>query len=165
MLEETTAYIKKKMQERLEIQKHKDTGKLIDTIKVVYENGYIIAYIEDYGIYVNWGRRPGGKMPPISVLENWVRRKNFVLKDGQNYRSLAFAIAQSIKKKGIPAKPYKVWKEGNTIKRVGWIDDVIKEDLPEAVKIMSKELRREIETIIEKSLFKYDKDKQILIRV
>lgn len=58
------------------------------------------------------GRRPGARMPPVLALALWVFRKGIV-KGGrakmvseerwQEARSIAFAIARAIQKRGLPA--------------------------------------------------------------
>lgn len=54
-----------------------------------------------YGLPIERGRTPGGKMPPIDAIEFWVRRKLGVTK---NSRGVAFVIARSIAKKGFRRK-------------------------------------------------------------
>lgn len=51
----------------------------------------------DYTEYLTKGRKPGGK-PPISALEKWVQEKMGI--SGQKGKSVAFAIANKISKKG-----------------------------------------------------------------
>lgn len=63
--------------------------------------------MDDYWYYVENGRKKG-TMPPVAAIEKWVRRKeNLKIKktslDKQGrprYKSIAFAIALKIKKKG-----------------------------------------------------------------
>ena len=58
-----------------------------------------------YGAYVEFGRRPGGKMPPIKDLAEWVRRKG-IEKDETKARQRAFLIARSIAVNGIKPRPF-----------------------------------------------------------
>lgn len=77
-----------------------------------------------YGIVMERGRRPGQRMPPVNALIPWVRR-HFVPRGASiagrfpgrrrnaawrgrdsELRSLAFVVARSIARKGIPAQPY-----------------------------------------------------------
>jgi hypothetical protein len=79
-----------------------------------------------YGVFVEFGRRPG-RMPPVDALMGWVRRHwnpAFVgpLRAGQlrprraagrgvtpdMIRSRAFALARAIGRRGIPPRPYLV---------------------------------------------------------
>ena len=59
----------------------------------------------DHGRYVLSGRRVGARMPPVSVIEDWVRVRGIVVGGGdRGIRSLSWAISKSIVKKGI--RPY-----------------------------------------------------------
>jgi len=79
--------------------------------------GFDIQIISlDYIGNLNWGRAPG-KMPPVKVIEEWVKTKK--LADGAKTRQLAWAIAVSIKKRGI--------------KRTDIVDDVIEKAMAELV--------------------------------
>ncbi len=53
-------------------------------------------FAEDYFIYVNDGRKPNSKPPPIEPIREWCKQKG--IDEG-----LSYAIARSIGKKGIPA--------------------------------------------------------------
>ena len=55
-----------------------------------------------YAIVVEKGRRAGAKMPPIAPIQFWVMRK-LKISDPKKARSVAFVIARSIGKRGIPA--------------------------------------------------------------
>jgi len=63
-----------------------------------------VVYPASYASDVEFGRS-AGTMPPIAPLQKWVRRKLGV-SDEKQARSLAFAIALSIKRRGIAASPY-----------------------------------------------------------
>ena len=56
-----------------------------------------------YASYVEYGRKPG-KMPPPDILEAWAYKK-FRLSH-KDARSMAWALARSIAKKGTKARPY-----------------------------------------------------------
>lgn len=56
-----------------------------------------------YASYVEYGRKPG-KMPPPDILEAWAYKK-FRLSH-KEARSMAWAVAHSISKKGTKARPY-----------------------------------------------------------
>ena len=81
---------------------------LKDKIKFVMNvngNFYeIIFNAPAYWWYVNNGRRPG-KMPPVNVIADWVRRRNitpYALKNGKlpTPEQLPFMIANKIAKEG-----------------------------------------------------------------
>ena len=96
---------------------------------IVWELGYTTktGSLPDYPTYVRIGtavqyarpvhdgRAPGSKMPPVNVIAQWVVEKKILNKNGKGkrkkveskaVRAAAFAIAKSIAKKGIPAKPF-----------------------------------------------------------
>ena len=56
-----------------------------------------------YARYVEYGRKPG-KMPPPDILEAWAYKK-FRLSH-KDARSMAWALARSIAKKGTKARPF-----------------------------------------------------------
>ena len=56
-----------------------------------------------YASYVEYGRKPG-KMPPPDILEAWAYKK-FRLSH-KDARSIAWALARSIAKKGTKASPF-----------------------------------------------------------
>lgn len=55
-----------------------------------------------YASVIEAGRRRGGKMPPINLIAAWVRRKGIA--SGPEALGVAFAIAKSISRRGIPGK-------------------------------------------------------------
>jgi hypothetical protein len=68
-----------------------------------------------YADVIELGRRPGAKMPPVSVIEKWLKLKPIKLRNRQGefikstesaIKSAAYAIAQSIGKNGIQGINY-----------------------------------------------------------
>ncbi|HYW88689.1 MAG TPA: HK97 gp10 family phage protein [Chloroflexota bacterium] len=78
-----------------------------------------------YGLFVEFGRRAGARMPPVNALIGWVTRHwnpAFIgpLRQGElrprraagpgvsqaAIRSRAFALARAIQRRGIPARPF-----------------------------------------------------------
>lgn len=55
----------------------------------------------EHGWWVYQGRRPGGKMPPIQAIRDWVRVKRL-----SNDPRLAWAVARKIQQQGTPARDY-----------------------------------------------------------
>jgi hypothetical protein len=53
-----------------------------------------------YAPVMEFGRRPGARMPPIDPIQRWVRRK-LGLRSSEA-RGVAFVIARSIGRRGIP---------------------------------------------------------------
>lgn len=85
---------------------------LIDSISYeITPDGDIEFMYEEYGQWVESGRRPGGKMPPISKIEAWAKIKpltQFRDKKGRyiSNRSRAFLIARAIARDGIKPFPF-----------------------------------------------------------
>jgi hypothetical protein len=68
-----------------------------------------------YADVIEFGRRPGAKMPPVSAIEKWLKLKPIKLRNRQGefikstesaIKSAAYAIAQSIGKNGIQGINY-----------------------------------------------------------
>tara|TARA_Y100000592_G_C5316828_1_gene242874 strand:- start:162 stop:650 length:489 start_codon:yes stop_codon:yes gene_type:complete len=122
------------LQKELIEQGHQATGNLVNSFEqrvIEVPNSIVIEILMDeYGIYVNEGRKTGGKKVPINVLVDWIERKAIVNGDKQ-VKSLAFAIQQTIHKEGIPTKGS--FKFTNNGRRKGFIDFVINNELDDAV--------------------------------
>ena len=95
------------LQKELLGQGHKATGNLINSFEqrvIELPNSIVIEILMDeYGIYVNEGRKTGGKKVPINVLVEWIERKAIASGD-KDVKSMAFAIQNTIHKEGIPTK-------------------------------------------------------------
>lgn len=59
----------------------------------------------EHAWYVEHGRQPGARMPPLSALEDWVMTK-LQIPPGRERRGVAFAIGRAIARRGIPARPF-----------------------------------------------------------
>ena len=129
------------LQKELIEQGHEATGKLINSFEqrvIEVPNSIVIEILmNDYGIYVNEGRKPGGKKVPINVLVDWIERKAIVNGD-KEVKSLAFAIQQTIHKGGMPTKgSFKFSKNG---RRKGFIDFVIDNKLDGAINELEEQV-------------------------
>ena len=120
------------LQKELIEQGHQASGNLVNSFEqrvIEVPNSIVIEILMDeYGIYVNEGRKTGGKKVPINVLVDWIERKAIVNGD-KEVKSLAFAIQQTIHKEGIPTKGS--FKFSNNGRRKGFIDFVINNELDE----------------------------------
>lgn len=87
------------------------TGDLIRSVsgEVVIENDVYSAVLNvaEYYKYLEWGRKKGGKMPPISAILKWVQVKPVIARPNTltgrvpTQKQLAWAIAKSIQQNGI----------------------------------------------------------------
>lgn len=74
------------------------SNSLATTIRETY-NGYdLILNSENYLKFIESGRRPGAKLPPIEPIKEWCRIKGIPV-------NAAFPIAKSISLNGISPKP------------------------------------------------------------
>jgi hypothetical protein len=147
-------YLKAELKVELVKQKHVATGDLLNSIDVRSreEAGIIIeGFAAVQGLYINKQQDPG-KYRPIDALEEWAKVKGLQLKDGQTYRQVAYAISNSIAAKGLPAKPYSRWTEGNSLKRIEWIEDTLERTKTEIEKMITDAYYRSVQLSFEKSL-------------
>ena len=112
------------------------SGKLQNSISAVSNRDSISISMEDYGQYVQTGRRRGAKGVPISALLDWIRERNIKPRD-MTERQLAFAIQRNIKKFGIRPS--------------NWFDNAIDKlfDDPKLLDLISDSVEEEFEKIID----------------
>ena len=112
-LEKFGKYLVTESRKNLTRKKKNNTRKLYDSLDYdvqVMANSLNFGFImEEYGEWVDKGRKKG-KMPPTSALRKWVEQRNIQFRDNRGrfktYESTAWAIAKSIKKRGIPATEF-----------------------------------------------------------
>ena len=111
--------------EEIKLQGHNDTGKLINSFESTETETGKKTTIEilffNYGMFLNYGRKPGSYVP-FAVLFDWVKRRLNL--SGLQARSATFAINQKIFKEGSPTKG--ALKYSSTGKRTQFIDDALK---------------------------------------
>jgi hypothetical protein len=82
-----------------------DSGDLTDSIEVLTppdgESGLDVWATAAYAIYVELGREPGRKAPPVNVMRSWVKRRLGL--SGDEADRAAYLIGQAISEGGIPA--------------------------------------------------------------
>ena len=106
-------FILKELIKELLFQKHKATGNLIKGINVVVEKNKNIVEIvgyskEKYTKYVDGGRRPRQRRPPIDVIVDWIRIRKIRIENNATIRQVAFLISRAIGEKGTLRR----WKFG-----------------------------------------------------
>ena len=103
-------YLVKEARKNLTRKKKNNTKALYESLDYevnVMPNSLTFDFVmQEYGEWVDKGRR-AGKMPPVSAIEKWVEQRKIQFRDNkgrfETYRTTAFIIARSIKKRGIPA--------------------------------------------------------------
>ena len=128
--------LKEKIVAKIAEQDHNATGALSNSVEVIArelpDRWVIEALANNYGVYVNNGRRQGAPMPPISVIYQWMQQRGIGANLAKDYqkRGLAYVISKSIAEKGIPPQGgySDYYSKGNSIKRTGFADDVIAEN-------------------------------------
>ncbi len=87
------------IKQALNAQNKSASGKLIsDTRFEVIDTGSLLSLTMKapaYYKYVDEGRKPGGKQPPIGKIQQWIKRKGI--------DANPFVIARAIARNGIPA--------------------------------------------------------------
>ena len=123
--------------EEIKLQGHNDTGKLINSFESTETETGKKTTIEilffNYGMFLNYGRKPGGYVP-FAVLFDWVKRRLNL--SGLQARSATFAINQKIFKEGSPTKG--ALKYSSTGKRTQFIDDALKRKDKEITEAISE---------------------------
>lgn len=93
------------LKELIQIAEKINTGRLINSIdyKILKNTEKYLLEItaKKYLKYVDTGRKPNGKLPPVDLIIKWAKQKRLTLRKGQTYESVGWAIAKSIAKKGI----------------------------------------------------------------
>jgi hypothetical protein len=148
--------IKEKLVAKLAEQDHNATGALSDSVEVTAkelpDRWVIEALANTYGKFVNNGRRQGAPMPPIDVIYEWMQQRGIAndIQRESKRRGVAYVIAKSIAERGIPpAGGYSShYAKGNSIKRTGWVDDVIAENEEEIYKLVEEVIGKVTDWII-----------------
>lgn len=91
---------KRVMQER----KIKTTS--IDDIIVTLENDKIVIILPDHFQFIDKGRKSGAALPPIKQIADWITKNKIKYPKELTLKQISFAIANSISKKGIKARPF-----------------------------------------------------------
>jgi hypothetical protein len=129
------------LQKELIEQGHKATGNLVNSFEervIELPNSMVLEILmDDYGIYVNNGRKSGGKKVPIDVLVKWIERKGIASGD-KEVKNAAFAIQNKIWQEGSPTSGS--FKFTNNGRRTGFIDFVIDNKLNEVYNELEQEV-------------------------
>jgi len=85
------------------------TGNLIQSItyqsQQTEEGASVTISVPGYGKFVDEGRKPGDKMPPVQPILAWIQARRIRTPE-YTQPQLAWAIAKSIAKRGIKPTPF-----------------------------------------------------------
>jgi hypothetical protein len=138
-----------------EAQGHSMTGKVINDIeykvKQETDNLTIEGYMYAYANYQAQGAKWPNKRPPIAPLQEYVKNRMGIT-DEKKSKSIAFAIAATLKKEGLPTSGG--MKYSSTGKRSDFIGEALKkseEKLTDVISAMTlNQLNISMDTLIEK---------------
>jgi len=134
------------MKDELVKNKKVATGNLVNEMKsyVEEEDDRAFLYIDmpSYGRYVDSGRKPNSKMPPIKSIRDWINIKGIRPNKKMTQDQLAFVMAKSIGIKGVPAVPFlDIWElHYNELEDI--IAEAAAEDLEENINDFVKEFNK-----------------------
>jgi len=134
------------MKDELVKNKKVATGNLVNEMKsyVEEEDDRAFLYIDmpSYGRYVDRGRKPNSKMPPIKSIRDWINIKGIRPNKKMTQDQLAFVMAKSIGIKGVPAVPFlDIWElHYNELEDI--IAEAAAEDLEENINDFVKEFNK-----------------------
>lgn len=130
-------------------QGHKATGSLVSSFEgsvLTLPNSIVIQILmNDYGIYVNEGRRAGAKKVPLKVLMDWVEQRA-IASGNKEVKNVAFAIQEKIFQEGSPTNgSFKFAPNG---RRKGFIDFVIDNKIDPILSLLGDDIFKEFDTLV-----------------
>jgi hypothetical protein len=134
-------YVIEELAKEIIKQDHSNTGKLIDSLdyNVNTANTSIDVYMNDYGRYVNTGRKRGARKVPIQALVEWIKQRG-IETNNKKALGIAFAIQKTIEKQGSPTVNSR--KKG---KRTEFVDDTIERISNKVENMVADVFEKEIE--------------------
>lgn len=130
------SYIVEAFRKHLDKQRHIASGVAANSLKVTKEGNDIVVRGAYYLYWVQFGRRPGG-VPPLYAIRRWC---SFIGLPA----TAAYPIALNIARKGTPGQPYVRWTEGNSLKRLDFVNDALAEVMPKLKEDIGKDFKVEI---------------------
>lgn len=74
--------------------------------KVIINGSDIDIEMPSYYIFVEKGRKPNSKRPPVRAIYNWIKKEKIQIPEGLSAKSFAYAVSNSIAKNGIKPRPF-----------------------------------------------------------
>lgn len=137
-MQQAVSLIAKELGMELTRQGHLATGNLYASLEatVVKTGNDVIGRVsfDEYGIFVDKGRKPGGKRVPLQALIDWIQVMG-IATNNKEVVSIAWAMQTKIWQEGIPSNDF-----GR--KRTGWFTDTINDP----------NLNKQIVALLEKSI-------------
>lgn len=149
--------VKKAVIYNFKLQDHVMTGDLIDTINYKIQTtdigGRVDFYLNDYGMYQNYGVTPSQikkpfARPRIEGLQRFAKLK-LGISDEKEALRVAFAIARKHKLEGMPTNGSQAMG-----KKTGAINDALKDTEKEVAELIEKAMSEVITTLISDTLAK-----------
>ena len=149
--------VKKAVIYNFKLRDHVMTGDLIDTINYKIQTtdigGRVDFYLNDYGMYQNYGVTPSQikkpfARPRIEGLQRFAKLK-LGISDEKEALRVAFAIARKHKLEGMPTNGSQAMG-----KKTGAINDALKDTEKEVAELIEKAMTEVITTLISDTLAK-----------
>lgn len=148
-------YLRVKMVDELQRQGHVVNGTLLNSIQGEIVKSTDAISLDGtfvyYGKFVDSGRRRGARKVPIQALENWIIAKGFE-SDAKKVRGMAFAIQQSIFKKGISTseswngESTKNWMTGVLNSSQKKVEDDVYNSVEDALELILFNILKDVES-------------------
>lgn len=140
----------KKIEAKYITQKgHRASGKLINSLRNVAqiraEGWDIKGFMNDYGIWLDRGRRPGETKVPVSALVSWLKQKGISSGD-RSLVQIAFAIQTTIFREGSSTRGAQ--KFSNLKGRNKWLTHALQDNSTFITQEVKKIFRSDLETEI-----------------
>ena len=148
-LDKLGADLLKDFAKELITQGHKASGSLIASLRkdiLFSPSSYSLAfYGNEYGLYLEVGRRKGARKVPINALMKWIAIKGMA-STNKEARSIAFAIQAAIYKEGSPTRgAYKYTKNG---RRINWVSGAVDDNKKKISNTIQKIFKNQLETTL-----------------
>lgn len=102
---DSVKYLRRKLKEKNKYATGRTYKSIRGKITLSFSRNTLDIYADPSIIYIDRGRKAGGKFPPKQPIEEWVRAKNIKPRDGISQASLVYLIRRKIARDGIKPTP------------------------------------------------------------